>query len=78
MVECRGPRLDRELRTAWDLLRINGTRYVRPDTVRRRVVSFDLRRKSEALPGLELADLVVSPMDAGWQVCQAAPAPRSS
>ena len=33
VVESRNPRLDRELRTAWDLLRINGTRYVHPSTV---------------------------------------------
>ena len=62
VVECRNPRLDRELRTAWDLLRINGTRFVQPGTIRRRIVSFDFRRKAEALAGLELADLVVSPL----------------
>jgi hypothetical protein len=62
VVECRNPRLDRELRTAWDLLRINGTRFVQPGTIGRRIVSFDFRRKAEALPGLELADLVVSPL----------------
>ena len=62
VVECRNPRLDRELRTAWELLRINGTRFVRPGTIGRRIVSFDFRRKAEALPGLELADLVVSPL----------------
>ena len=62
MVESRNPRLDRELRTAWDLLRINGTRFVQPGTIGRRIVSFDFRRKAEAQPGLELADLVVSPL----------------
>ena len=62
VVECRNPRLDRELRTAWDLLRINGTRYVHPSTVTRRVVSLTFRTKAEALAGLELADLVVSPL----------------
>jgi hypothetical protein len=30
IVECRNRRLDRELRTSWDILRINGTRFVRP------------------------------------------------
>ena len=40
VVECRNPRLDRELRTAWELLRINGTRFVRPGTIGRRIVSF--------------------------------------
>jgi hypothetical protein len=62
MVERRSSSLDRELRTAWDLLRINGTRYMRPDTIGRRIVSFEFHHKSEALPGLELADLVVSPI----------------
>lgn len=61
VVESRNPRLDRELRMAWDLLRINGTRFVRPSTIGRRIVSFDFHRKAQALPGLELADLVVSP-----------------
>jgi hypothetical protein len=50
------------LRTAWDLLRINGTRYVRPSTIGRRVDSFVFHAKTDALAGLELADLVVSPL----------------
>jgi hypothetical protein len=62
VVECRNPRLDRELRTAWDLLRINGTRYVRPATIARRIVALDFRPKAEALAGLELADLMMSPI----------------
>jgi len=62
IVECRNRRLDRELRTSWDILRINGTRFVRPSTIGRRIVSFDFHRKAEVLPGLELADLVVSPL----------------
>jgi hypothetical protein len=62
VVECRNPRLDRELRTAWDLLRINGTRYVHPATVTRRITSLAFRGKSDGLAGLELADLVVSPL----------------
>lgn len=35
---------------------------VRPSTIARRIVSFDFHRKAEALSGLELADLVVSPL----------------
>jgi hypothetical protein len=62
VVECRNPRLDRELRTAWDLLRINGTRYVGPSTIARRITSLAFHRKTERLAGLELADLVVSPL----------------
>jgi hypothetical protein len=47
---------------AWDLLRLNGTRYVRPATVTRRISSFAFRTKTQALAGLELADLIVSPL----------------
>ena len=62
VVESRSARLDRELRTAWDLLRINGTRYVRPSIISRRVDSLVFHAKMDALAGLELADLVVSPL----------------
>ena len=60
--ESRSRRLDHDLVIAWDLLRLNGTRYVRPATVTRRISSFAFRTKAEALAGLELADLVVSPL----------------
>jgi hypothetical protein len=60
--ESRSRRLDRELVIAWDLLRLNGTRYVRPATIARRIVSFGFRGKAEGIAGLELADLVVSPL----------------
>jgi hypothetical protein len=62
VAEKRGGRLDTELRLAWDLLRLNGTRYVRPQTIARRITSFELRSKAEAVPGLEIADLVMSPL----------------
>jgi len=61
-VESRNRSLDRQLQSAWDLLRINGSRFVRASTIGRRIVSFDFHGKREALPGLELADLVVSPL----------------
>jgi hypothetical protein len=62
VVEARSPRLDRELRGAWDLLRINGTRYLRPATINRRIASLEFRAKSDGVVGLELADLVVAPL----------------
>jgi len=62
VVESRSRRLDRELRAAWDLLRLNGTRYVRPATIGRRIASFEFHTKADGVTGLELADLVVAPL----------------
>lgn len=61
-VERRNERLDRELSVAWDMLRLNGTRYVRPDVLRRRIASFEFETKQSGGAGLEIADLVVTPL----------------
>jgi hypothetical protein len=61
-VERRNPRLDRELAVAWDLLRLNGTRYLRPEVLRRRIAAFDFVTKATGGGGLEIADLVVTPL----------------
>ena len=62
VVERRNERLDRELTVAWDMLRLNGTRYVKPDVLRRRIADFEFATKADGGPGLELADLVVTPL----------------
>jgi hypothetical protein len=62
VLERRGRHLDRELVVAWQSLRLNGTRYLRPGTITRRIASFELRAKCAQDPGLQLADLVVSPI----------------
>ena len=62
LVEQRNERLDRELRVAWDLLRLHGTRYVRPDAIARRIPTLEFRSKNDGEVGLELADLVVTPL----------------
>jgi hypothetical protein len=62
VAESRSPRLDRELRSAWYLLRMNGTRYVGASTMSRRIASFEFYAKSDGLAALELADLVVAPL----------------
>jgi len=61
-VERRGRQLDRELIVAWQSLRLNGTRYVSPGTITRRIASLELRGKCAQAAGLQLADLVVSPI----------------
>ena len=47
---------------AWDALRLGGTAYVRPATINRRVDTLELRTKGPDEIGLQLADLVVSPI----------------
>jgi hypothetical protein len=47
---------------AWDLLRLHGTRYVRPDAIARRIPTLEFRSKNDGEVGLELADLVVTPL----------------
>ena len=41
VVERRNERLDRKLTVAWDVLRLNGTRFVKPDVLRRRIAEFE-------------------------------------
>ena len=62
VAERRDPTLDRSLEVAWLDLKINGTSYLQPRTIDYRVSGLDLRAKSGNLAGLQLADLVVSPI----------------
>ena len=62
VAEKRDPTLDRELELAWLNLKIRGTRFLRAKEIDRRVVGLNLRAKRENLAGLQLADLVVSPI----------------
>jgi hypothetical protein len=61
-VERRNERLDQELRVAWDVLRLNGTRYVRPEVIRRRITALVSETKASGGAALEVADLVVTPL----------------
>ena len=62
VAEKRDPTLDRELDIAWLNLKIQGTRYVKAKDIESRVVGLNLRAKTENIAGLQLADLVVSPI----------------
>lgn len=62
VAERRGPELDGRLDLAWEKLKQRGTRYVRGGDIERRIRGLDLRAKCENVPGLQLADLVVSPI----------------
>ena len=62
IVERRDQTLDRSLESAWNELRNRGTHYLRGSTIRRRISGLHLRYKHENIAGLQLADLIVSPI----------------
>jgi len=62
VAEKRDAILDRQLEIAWLSLKIQGTRYLRAADIDRRIRGLSLRSKSENLAGLQLADLVISPI----------------
>lgn len=62
VAERRDPTLDHELELAWLNLKIQGTRYRQAKEIENRILALNLRAKSENFAGLQLADLVVTPI----------------
>jgi len=62
IAESRDETLDNQLRLAWMDLRTSGTEYITASELRRHVVDLKIRKKSENIAGLQIADLVVSPI----------------
>lgn len=62
VAETRGSTLDRGIELAWLNLKIQGTRFMQATNIERRVRGLHLRDKKENIAGLQLADLVVSPI----------------
>jgi hypothetical protein len=62
VAERRDPTLDRLLELAWQNLKVQGTRFVRSHVIRERISGLSLRAKSADVAGLQLADLVVTPI----------------
>lgn len=62
VAEKRDPVLDRGLDLAWLNLKITGTRYVQAHDIDNRIGGLLLRAKTDNIAGLQLADLVVSPI----------------
>ena len=60
--ERRNPNNDRALQRLWQQLRETGAGTIRPAAVRQRISDLRLRSKADSPAGLELADLVVSPI----------------
>ncbi len=62
VAERRGAPLDHELDLAWLNLKIRGTHYMQAQQIEKRILALNLRAKAENIAGLQLADLVVTPI----------------
>lgn len=62
LAEKREIGLDQELDLAWKNLTIRGTEWVKPKDVRKRITGLTSHSKSDNIAGLQLADLVVTPI----------------
>lgn len=62
VAEARGQQLDNQLELAWLNLKIKGTKYIEPSRIVSRIKDFKIIPKSKAIGGLEIADLVASPI----------------
>jgi hypothetical protein len=62
VAERRDPTLDHELELAWLNLKIQGTRFMQAHQIEQRVLGLNLRGKADNIAGLQLADLVVTPI----------------
>jgi hypothetical protein len=60
--EKRNPGLDRDLLAAWENLRSSGTGNTRASEINRKIVDLSLKEKSLNIAGLQLADLVITPV----------------
>ena len=62
VMEKRGDSLDRDVENTWQLLKTRGSRYAEAEVIRETIQSFELRDKKDNITGLQLADLIVSPI----------------
>lgn len=60
--EKRRVDLDHELDVAWERLRAKGTYHVNKRQIDERIIGLSLKAKSVNIAGLQLADLVISPV----------------
>ena len=62
IAESRDPTLDNQLELAFLNLKIQGTFYIPAYKIKKTVETFSIRDKNEDIAGLQIADLVVSPI----------------
>ncbi len=62
--EKRNPGLDHELREAWEdlIAQATSTGYIRSKEIEEKIVGLDLKDKKPNLAGMQLADLVITPI----------------
>ena len=63
--EMRNPGLDRDLRMAWDKIRREGTAFASPTEIEKKIVHLTLKDKKPNIAGMQLADLIVTPVGRG-------------
>ena len=62
IAEMRGEFLDKDVQATWEILKTRGSLYASADVIRETIQRLELRDKKENIPGLQLADLVVTPI----------------
>lgn len=62
ITEGRGTLLDAEIEIAWLNLRLQGTKHIQAKTIASQIQALNIRAKKHNDIGLQLADLVISPI----------------
>jgi len=63
--EMRNPGLDRDLKSAWDNIRREGTNFASAAEIDEKIVHLTLKDKKPNIAGMQLADLVATPIGRG-------------
>jgi hypothetical protein len=62
VAEARDSTLDRQLDIAWLNLKISGTHFMQAVEINQKIKSLETRTKQDNLAGLEIADIIVTPI----------------
>jgi hypothetical protein len=62
VAEARDATLDRQLDIAWLNLKISGTHFMQAVEINQKIKSLDIKTKQDNLAGLEIADIIVTPI----------------
>jgi hypothetical protein len=62
IAEARDATLDRQLDIAWLNLKVSGTKFIQAVELNRKIKSLETRTKQDNLAGLEIADVIVTPI----------------
>lgn len=62
IAESRDKHLDEMLLTEWEQIKLRGTSHIKGSEIRQKIKGLELRKKSLNIEGLQIADLIVSPV----------------